>query len=333
MSLQNDLARSQAIYERLENAGVKRVLLAYKNSLKEMQSELADFYRRYEVAGSMSYADAVKYNRLINLEKGIANEINGLGKTQVALIVVALGGIYAENYYRTTYAVDNEIRRGFAAKLNVSKLMDAQIKAAVANKVTGITEWPELAMGNIKGFEKTITNAITRGIIQGQSYPEMARGIKGFYDKEAWKAERIMRTEGHRVREQGTQNAYEAAEEAGVDMMKEWSSTLDGRTRDEHGTADGQPRKVTEPFDVGGEKMMFPGDSSLGASAYNLVNCRCSSNPVIDGAAPAMRRVRLSDEEYARRKEEAGDVPVSRSEVVPYKTYDQWADDKGIKRK
>lgn len=40
--------------------------------------------------------------------------------------------------------------------------------------------------------------------------------------------------------------------------------------------ADGQTVPNEEPFEVGGEKLMFPGDGSMGASGFNLYNCRCS---------------------------------------------------------
>jgi hypothetical protein len=67
-------------------------------------------------------------------------------------------------------------------------------------------------------------------------------------------------------------------------LTKEWSSTLDSRTRSlhsiyrdkfDHVRVHGQQRKLDEQFDVSGEKMDFPGDSKYGASAGNLISCRC----------------------------------------------------------
>lgn len=57
---------------------------------------------------------------------------------------------------------------------------------------------------------------------------------------------------------------------------KKWSATGDDRTRLEHSIADGQVKKLDEPFEVGGELLMYPLDSSLGASGKNIVNCRCT---------------------------------------------------------
>jgi len=38
---------------------------------------------------------------------------------------------------------------------------------------------------------------------------------------------------------------------------------------------------MNEPYLVGGSKMMFPSDTSLGARAKEVVNCRCVSIPFI----------------------------------------------------
>lgn len=62
---------------------------------------------------------------------------------------------------------------------------------------------------------------------------------------------------------------------------KEWRAVLDSRTRFAHLEADGQIKKIDEPFEVGNELLMYPSDSSLGASAGNTINCRCGQNIII----------------------------------------------------
>ncbi|MDO4945687.1 MAG: phage minor head protein [Ruminococcus sp.] len=63
--------------------------------------------------------------------------------------------------------------------------------------------------------------------------------------------------------------------------QKKWKSFKDEKTRETHRTADGQIRNLFEPFSVGDSLLMFPQDSSLGASAKEIVNCRCIMLPVI----------------------------------------------------
>lgn len=58
---------------------------------------------------------------------------------------------------------------------------------------------------------------------------------------------------------------------------KTWRSRGDGRVRPAHVAANGQKIHVDKPFEVGGERLMYPADTSLGASAGNIINCRCSA--------------------------------------------------------
>lgn len=59
-----------------------------------------------------------------------------------------------------------------------------------------------------------------------------------------------------------------------------WDATMDKRTRHDHMVMEGQKVKgLSAPFVApDGSRMMFPGDTSLGASAANTINCRCVEN-------------------------------------------------------
>lgn len=54
-----------------------------------------------------------------------------------------------------------------------------------------------------------------------------------------------------------------------------WVTMKDESVRTSHRLADGQTVSVNEPFIVGGYKMMFPLDDSLGAPIKEIINCRC----------------------------------------------------------
>ncbi len=60
-------------------------------------------------------------------------------------------------------------------------------------------------------------------------------------------------------------------------IKKTWITVLDSRTRHSHVLADGQTVLFNEAYTVMGQKLKYPGDSSLGATAGNIINCRCSS--------------------------------------------------------
>lgn len=85
------------------------------------------------------------------------------------------------------------------------------------------------------------------------------------------RAKRIARTETTRAAESGQ---YFTALSFGDTLVKAWLAFHDSRTRHEHATADGQVVGMNEYFNVGGEKMLYPGD--LNASAENTIHCRCT---------------------------------------------------------
>lgn len=132
-------------------------------------------------------------------------------------------------------------------------------------------------LGEDVGYlKKSIRAELSRGISNGSSWNEMAvhiaRGMNSPFKKAYNNAIRIARTEGHRIQNEAALDGQHGAKKKGADIVKQWDSTLDGRTRPEHREADGRIREIDEPFDIGGEKMQAPG---VGGSARNVCNCRC----------------------------------------------------------
>lgn len=67
---------------------------------------------------------------------------------------------------------------------------------------------------------------------------------------------------------------------------KTWWSASDKRVRPSHQEAHGQTVDYDQPFSVGDSQMMRPGDSSLGAGAEEIVNCRCAVLFNVKGRQP-----------------------------------------------
>lgn len=57
---------------------------------------------------------------------------------------------------------------------------------------------------------------------------------------------------------------------------KQWITEKDDKVRITHVEVDDSIVDINEPFVVGDSLLMFPKDTSLGASAEEIVNCRCS---------------------------------------------------------
>jgi len=61
------------------------------------------------------------------------------------------------------------------------------------------------------------------------------------------------------------------------ELVKTWQTVGDANVRVAHVAANRQSVTGNTAFTVGGENLRFPGDSSLGASAGNVINCRCAA--------------------------------------------------------
>lgn len=124
---------------------------------------------------------------------------------------------------------------------------------------------------DIDELKTKITAQISRGVATGMSYSQVAQQLAGVSNIGFNNAVRIARTEGHRIQVQSAMNACYNAKDMGADVVKQWDSTLDGRTRPSHQKVDGEIRELDEPFSNG---LMFPGDPAGGAA--EVVNCRCA---------------------------------------------------------
>lgn len=134
--------------------------------------------------------------------------------------------------------------------------------------------------------QAAIDGVIRRAAIGGLTVQDAIKEIGSSLDNSkfgpvAARAERIFRTEVLRVQAIATQARMQAHKDAmrraGWALGKRWLATPDTRARLSHLAAMGQEREVDEPFDVGGEKLMYPRDPA--GSAGNTINCRCVSQP------------------------------------------------------
>lgn len=118
-----------------------------------------------------------------------------------------------------------------------------------------------------------LRKALADGVAQGESIQEIAKRIDGLYLEEIIpnRSRTIAVTECISA---SNWASHTAAEGSGLELNKTWLATDDNHTRKAHEDADGQTVALNDSFEVGGEKMMYPGDPA--ASASNDINCRCS---------------------------------------------------------
>ncbi|MEW4368619.1 phage head morphogenesis protein [Paenibacillus kandeliae] len=104
---------------------------------------------------------------------------------------------------------------------------------------------------------------------------QAANGEEGPFSTQ--RAVRISRTMTTAAANGGKQEGWMQSE---VVKKKKWRAAGGKRTREDHRKANGQIVNVDEPFTVGGEKLMHPGDPA--GSAKQIANCRCTTQAVLE---------------------------------------------------
>jgi uncharacterized protein with gpF-like domain len=123
-----------------------------------------------------------------------------------------------------------------------------------------------------------IVRAVAQGFAEGLGQDAIASFvIDQLPIRSRARAALIARTETHGAAGAG---AHQAAKQTGLRLKKEWLAADDERTRQAHAEADGAIVDVDQPFIVGGEALMYPGDPS--GSAGNVINCRCVAGYIAD---------------------------------------------------
>ncbi len=115
-------------------------------------------------------------------------------------------------------------------------------------------------------------------IVDIEKYNTIYQAVEQQQCFEFYRARRIARTETISAMNAATLEGWRQSKAIGG---KEWVCACDHVSREWHKNANGQQVLLEEPFTVGGEKLMHPGDSSMGASAKNIIHCRCTMKSIL----------------------------------------------------
>lgn len=207
-----------------------------------------------------------------------------------------IAAAYVNNDMAKVYALNRQFTIGDAQKqagdvlsgIDFIQYDEETVKRLLAEEPDLMPHYPEeraLDRGiDLKWGKKQITDSITSGIIRGSSIDQIAKDMtERISNMGRTSAIRAARTAYTAAENAGRQDGAEDLEQKGVILNKIWLAMIDGRVRHVHAEADGQEVGNGEPFVVGGEKLMFPGDESMGASPWNLYNCRCTRETKVVG--------------------------------------------------
>ena len=121
-------------------------------------------------------------------------------------------------------------------------------------------------------YNKLMNSAITQGIVQGETIPQIAKRIIDKTGESSYaSAVRNARTAYTGAQNAGRMEGLHQAQRLGINVKKKWMATLDSRTRDAHADLDGQIQEVDDPFESELGDIMYPGDPT--AAPGNVYNC------------------------------------------------------------
>lgn len=242
--------------------------------------------------------------------------------------------VFSENANRAAFGVDKAIRADTGFTLVNEEAVRHVMEAGVFDSQLireVVPDAPELGPAAIQSLRRRevdypkdmrwnrqkFTSAITQGILQGESIPNIVKRTESIYGQNRNAAIRAARTATTNAENAGRMNSFERAQKLGIDMEIVWEATLDGRTRSSHRDLDGQRIQLGEHFESEHGPIRWPGDPQ--AHPAEVWCCRCRA----DG------RVVGFDGKRGDWADEAGE---RWSRLPKGMTYEQWKAAKPVSR-
>lgn len=238
----------------------------YSEALKDINRNIKKQMERFDPeTGDLpqSAIYQIKYQQMLRGQ--VEDVLNNLQTSQYLLMSDYLDDCYEDGFIGSVFDMHGQ---GVPLMMPIDR--NAMVQAVTLDSKISKGLYTRLGE-DITALKKKITSEVSRSILNGTSYAETARQLAGITRIGYNNAIRITRTEGHRIQVTATMDAMEAAKDRGADVVKQWDSTLDGRTRPSHRRVDGEIRELDESFSNG---LKFPGDAD--GRAAEVINCRCA---------------------------------------------------------
>lgn len=264
---------------------IKELKQVYGQARKDCAAKISELSARTDMENIQSIVYQKKYQEA--MQKQIDGVLDTLNSNSFQTVADYLGTSYENGFFGTLYDLQGQ-------GIPLCYPIDQQQVVEALQTDSKISQGLYKRMGEDTTYlKKSIRAELSRGVLNGSSYNEMAakiaNGMNSPFNKAFNRTKTIARTEGHRVQTEATFHCQQKAKEKGADIKKQWDSTHDRKTRPHHGMMDGQIRELDEPFEVDGLKAMYP--SGFGRASEDC-NCRCC---LLQRASWA-----LTDEEYTK---------------------------------
>lgn len=266
----------------------KKIAKEYSTALKEVQSKYEKFAEKFADQeakqkkllddGKITADDFKKWKQTkLQASKQYQDLINtlssDLAKVDQKAMSIANGYMpeaYALNFNYSTYEIETNTSANTSFNLYSRETVERLIKQDEITLPKRKVDIPLDQQWN----KQHLNSAITQGILQGKSIPNVAKNLQQVTDMGRRAAVRNARTMMTGAQNSGRIDAYERASDLGIKIQKEWMATLDTRTRDSHAEMDGERVDWDDKFSNGLE---YPGDPS--GPPEEVYNCRCTLVP------------------------------------------------------
>jgi hypothetical protein len=251
-----------------EKALVKQLEDVYANAKADCEQRIRELSARTDMQNLQTIIYQKQYQEA--LKKQLEGILDGLHSQQFTNINDYLISCYQTGFIGALYDLHGQ---GIPLIFPISQ---DQVAKAI-NVDAKLSKGMYARLGeDIAKLKEAIRYELSRGVAGGLTWHDIAdliaKGMNSPIDTALYNALRIARTEGHRVQQASQYDSLTEAKDNGANIVKQWDSTLDDRTRESHRLLDGQIRELDEPFEVYGLKAMYPGD--FGEPGEDI-NCRC----------------------------------------------------------
>ena len=273
-----------------EKAVIKQLERSYQDAIADIDKFILQLLARKDTENLQSIIYQIKYQEAI--KKELESYLKVLHSKNFDTIDEYLKECYKQAHIGTLFDL-----QGQGVPLILPLNQEQIIKAVTLNSKLSAPLYNALGY-NLDALKISVVQEISRGIAQELSYEEIARNLKNITNVDYNKSLRIAKTEGHRIQQEATYDVQKRAIQKGADVVKQWDSTLDSRTRPTHRMLDGQIVEVDGYFkSESGYKALYPGGFNV---ASEDCNCRCC---LLQRAKWA-----LSDEEFTKMNGETNEL-------------------------
>lgn len=267
----------------------------YKEAEKELEEKASEYFAQFEEQDSakrkeMEEGKITKKNyekwrrskilygeRWKTMQMQIAENLTNVRETALAYINGELPDVYALNFNYIGTDISSKVK-GYSFDLvnrDTIRNLASEDQTFLPYKIID-------GKKHLQWCTKTLNSEMIKGIMFGDSIPNLAKRLLTVSDMDKNAAIRNARTMVTSAENKARQDGFTRATENGIILKRKWIATNQpGRTRDAHLELNGTFADVGQPFHNEIGDIMYPGDPS--ADPANVYNCRCTLGSKIIG--------------------------------------------------